>query len=53
MIDALMSGALEMDIRLGIYASGKRKGKPHDNGTAIRVSSDILDDCFDIKKKLL
>lgn len=53
MIDGLISGDLEMDIRLGIYASGKRKGKPHDNGTAIRVSPDKLDDCFDTKKKLL
>ena len=53
MIDNLISGELEMDIRLGIYASGKRKGKPHDNGTAIRVSPSKLDNCFDAKKKLL
>ena len=53
MLDGLMTGDLEMDIRLGIYASGKRKGKPHDNGTSIRVSPKKLDDCFDIKKKLL
>ena len=53
MLDGLLSGELEIDIRLGIYASGKRKGKPHDNGTAIRVSSNKLDNCFDKKKKLL
>lgn len=53
MIDGLVSGELEMDIRLGVYASGKNKGKPHDNGTAIRVSPKKLDDCFDSKKKLL
>lgn len=53
MIDGLISGDLEIDIRLGVYASGKKKGKPHDNGTAIRVSPDKLDDCFDTKKKLL
>lgn len=53
MLDSLISGDLEMDIRLGVYASGKRKGKPHDNGTAIRVSPNKLDDCFDTKKKLL
>lgn len=41
-----------MDIRLGIYASGKRKGKPHDNGTAIRVPPKKLDECFDTKKLL-
>lgn len=53
MLDGLMSGDLEMDIRLGIYKSGARMGKPHDNGTAIRVSPKKLDDCFEIKKKLL
>ncbi len=53
MIDGLISGELEMDIRLGVYASGKKKGKAHDNGTAIRVSPNKLDDCFDIKKQLL
>ncbi len=53
MIDGLISGDLEMDIRLGIYASGKMQGKPHDNGTAVRVSPKKLDECFDTKKKLL
>ncbi len=53
MIEGLESGELEMDIRLGVYASGKKKGKLHDNGTAIRVSPHKLDDCFDDKKKLL
>ena len=53
MVASLMSGDLEMDIRLGVYASGNRKGKPHDNGTAFRVSPSKLDDCFAVKKKLL
>lgn len=53
MVASLMSGDLEMDIRLGVYASGNRKGKPHDNGTAFRVSPNKLDDCFAVKKKLL
>ena len=53
MLDGLLSGDLEMDIRLGVYASGKRKGKAHDNGTAIRVPPNKLDECFDTKKKLL
>ena len=53
MLDGLISGDLEMDIRLGVYASGKMKGKPHDNGTAIRVSPNKLDNCFDVKNKLL
>jgi hypothetical protein len=53
MIEGLKSGELDVDIRLGVYASGALKGKPHDNGTAIRVSPKKLDECFDKKKKLL
>lgn len=53
LIEGLKSGELDVDIRLGIYASGQRKGKPHDNGTAIRVSSKKLDECFEKKRKLL
>ena len=53
MIECVESGELVVDIRLGVYASGDKKGKPHDNGTAIRVSPSKLDDCFDEKKELL
>ena len=53
MIEGLKTGELDVDIRLGVYASGDRKGKPHDNETAIRVSSNKLDECFNKKKKLL
>ena len=53
MIEGLKTGELGVDIRLGIYASGLRKGKPHDNGTAIRVSPKKLDECFNKRKKLL
>lgn len=53
MYDLLKKGDMEVDIRLGLHASGEKKGKEHDNGTAFRVSSQKLDDCFDTKKKLL
>ncbi len=53
MLDSLRTGDLEMDIRLGVYASGKNKGKAHDNGTAIRVSPNKLDNCFNKKNKLI
>ena len=53
MMDGLLTGELEIDIRLGVYASGKNKGKSHDNGTAIRVSPNKLDRCFNKKNKLL
>lgn len=53
MMESLKSGDLEVDIRLGIYASGDKKGQAHDNGTAIRVSPQKLDKCFKNKKKLI
>lgn len=53
MIRNLENGDLSVDIRLGLYASGEKKGKAHDNGTAIRVSNNKLDTCFDKKEKLL
>ena len=53
LIEGLVSGDLEIDIRLGVHASGNNKGKPHDNGTAIRVSYNKLNDCFDTRTPLL
>lgn len=29
---------LKIDIRIGIYKSGKKKGKPHDHGTGFRIN---------------
>ena len=53
MFDILKSGDMEVDIRLGVYESGTKKGKPHDNGTAMRISSKKLDKCFKTKKELM
>lgn len=49
----LKNGDLTVDIRLGLHASGEKIGKPHDNGTAIRVPINKLDNCFTDRKKLL
>jgi len=53
LLEAIENGDVEIDIRLGVYASGKNIGKPHDNGTAIRVTPQQLEDFFEEKKKLL
>ena len=53
MFELLKNGEMDVDIRLGIYESGKYKGKPHDNGTAIRISPKKLDKCFKDKKELI
>lgn len=37
MLTAIERGELMIDIRIGVYASGKNKGKTHDHGTAFRI----------------
>lgn len=42
-LDAINNNLLIVDIRLGIYKSGKNKGKTHDHGTGFRIKeSDLL-----------
>ena len=41
------------DIRLGVYHSGKNVGKPHDHGSAFRLTEKALPLLFKIKKKIL
>ncbi len=41
------------DIRLGVYHSGKNAGKPHDHGSAFRLTEKSLPLLFKIHKKIL
>lgn len=41
------------DIRLGVYHSGKNAGKPHDHGSAFRLTEKSLPLLFKIQKKIL
>lgn len=41
------------DIRLGVYHSGKNIGKPHDHGSAFRITEKSLPLLFKIQKKIL
>lgn len=41
------------DIRLGVYHSGKSVGKPHDHGSAFRLTEKSLPLLFKIHKKIL
>ncbi len=47
-LKAVEDGKVLVDIRLGVYRSGKNKGKPHDHGTAFRVHSRNLLNYADI-----
>lgn len=42
MLDSIEDGKLLIDIRIGVYASGKNAGKTHDHGTAFRIHLDDL-----------
>jgi hypothetical protein len=41
------------DIRLGVYHSGKNVGKPHDHGSAFRITEKAMPLLFKIHKKIL
>jgi len=49
----LNDGILDVDIRLGIYETGPKKGKYHDHGTGVRIRPSLLDECFSYRKKVL
>ena len=44
LIKSIEDGKLFIDIRIGVYASGKNAGKTHDHGTAFRMHlKDLLE----------
>ncbi len=53
MLENIKSGIIEIDIRIGMYPNGVRKGASHDHGTGIRIRQDKLELCFESKKKIL
>ncbi len=53
LMECLKTGDIKIDLRIGIFTSGKSKGKRHDHGTGIRVGIKNLDMCFDKRKLLL
>jgi hypothetical protein len=44
------NGFIVYDIRLGVYRSGKMKGKPHDHGSGFRVAKRKIPCVFDVKE---
>jgi len=42
LLNLIDDGKIMIDLRLGIYSSGKNKGKAHDHGTGFRIKSDDL-----------
>ena len=46
-VELLVNGAIEIDIRLGVYSSGKNAGKPHDHGTGFRIAPKDYNSLFE------
>jgi len=49
-IDFVKKGIIVYDIRLGVYRSGKNKGKTHDHGSGFRILKNNLNQVFEIKE---
>lgn len=50
---AIETDRLKIDIRIGIYRSGKNKGKGHDHGTGFRINKRDFLHLFDSFEKLI
>lgn len=50
---AIRNGKLKVDIRIGVYRSGKLKGRYHDHGTGFRISSRDFLDLYDNYKQVI
>jgi len=46
-IKNINDGTIQFDIRIGIYRSGKNKGKPHDHGSGFRISKKDFSKLFE------
>ena len=49
-IRAVKDGIIVYDIRIGVYRSGKNKGKTHDHGSGFRILKNNLNKVFDIEE---
>lgn len=49
-IEFIKKGIIVYDIRLGVYRSGKNKGKTHDHGSGFRILKKNLAKVFDIRE---
>ena len=50
---AIQNDKLKIDIRIGVYRSGKSAGKYHDHGTGFRIDKRNFLELFDNYEKLI
>jgi len=49
-LKAIKEGFILYDIRIGVYRSGKNKGKTHDHGSGFRIKKDKIKEVFQVEK---
>ena len=49
-LDAIRRGYILYDIRIGVYRSGKNKGKMHDHGSGFRIKKDKIVKVFKVEE---
>lgn len=49
-LKAIKEGDIFYDIRIGVYRTGKNKGKTHDHGSGFRIRKNRIKDVFKISK---
>lgn len=53
LMECVKSGDIKIDLRIGMYTSGKKRGKRHDHGTGIRVDINNIDQCFNKRIQIM
>jgi hypothetical protein len=51
-IENINNGTIQFDIRIGVYRSGKNKGKSHDHGSGFRISKKDFFKLYDIVEEI-
>jgi len=49
-LKSIKEGDIFYDIRIGVYRTGKNKGKTHDHGSGFRIRKNSINDVFKISK---
>ena len=47
-LEGVEKGIIVYDIRIGIYKTGKNKGRQHDHGSAFRIKKNKIEEFFDV-----
>lgn len=51
-IENINNGTIQFDIRIGVYRSGKNRGKSHDHGSGFRISKKDFFKLYDIVEEI-